>query len=444
MKTKHIIIYSVLLALLISVFAFCALNVDAAGETSGECGENLTWRYDIETLTLYIEGYGEMEDFFIDDVPWDGLEILNIVLPDGLTTIADSAFSYTKVRKVVIPDTVTIIGSDAFRSCHSLNTVEIGSSVTEICSEAFRDTGLKSVVIPGNVKTIGFFAFGGCGILESVTVCDGVEVIDDYAFNWCHRLKEVYIGNQVTTIGQRAFEACALNSVLIPESVTTVYMDSFQSCKNLETVTVESVEAINFFLKEGEGYLPWEIKTLILDGNALQQVPCINTDAIGVNTILGDKISYEFDSAAWANATSQHSYSTQYSMDSQYHWRECSDCGMRSRNVPHSYKQEVITPATYEKTGEGKYVCECGFHYFDIIPVLDPEESADFEHVIISPQPMPEQGDSSSAAQASPVLMLIIIGAVVGVLGTVLINAAIVVLIIVLVKKKKKNNKTSE
>ncbi len=437
MKTKRIIVYSVLLAILLVAFAFCALNVDAAGEEGGTCGENLTWRYDIETLTLYIEGYGEMTEYSIG-FPWEDFQIQNIVLPDGLTTIACSAFENSGVRNIVIPDSVTVIGSDAFNGCHRLMTVEIGSGVTQIGSAAFRSCNmLESVVIPGNVKIIDFFAFANCEMLKSVTVCDGVEVIDDYAFNWCHRLKEVYIGNQVTTIGQRAFEACALNSVLIPESVTTVYMDSFQSCKNLETVTVESVEAINFFLKEGEGNLPWEIKSLILDGNALQQVPCINTDAIGVNTILGDKISYEFDSVVWANAASQHRYSTEYSMDSQYHWSNCSDCGRSSGNVAHSYKLEVITPATYETEGKGKYFCDCGWHYYDTIPVLVPEESE--EDIIIEfPLPVYPDAETESSASVSRILPFIIIGAVVAGVGALLINAAIVVLIIVLVKKKRK------
>lgn len=39
MKTKTITAYSVLLAILLVAFAFCALNVDAEGETSGQRGE---------------------------------------------------------------------------------------------------------------------------------------------------------------------------------------------------------------------------------------------------------------------------------------------------------------------------------------------------------------------------------------------------------------------
>ena len=434
---KHIV---VCVAMLLSIFAFCALNADAAEETSGTCGENLTWNYDPATKTLYIDGYGEMTEYFIG-FPWDGLTIENIVLPDGLTTIAASAFENSIVRSVIIPDSVTIIGNSAFHGCFRLMTVEIGSGVTEICGEAFRSCNmLESVVIPGNVKIIDFFAFANCEMLNSVTISDGVEVIGDYAFNWCFRLKQAYIGNQVTTIGQKAFEACALKNVVIPESVTTFYMDSFDSCNVLETVTVESAEAIRLIVKESEAELPWGIESLVLEGRALQQVPCVATDILGITTIMGDTISYVYDSSIWEQAL-HHRYSTDYGMDGLYHWSECLDCGKNSGNLPNSYSVEVITPATYETTGEGKYFCECGYHYYSIIPVLVPEESE--EHIIIE-VPVPVYPEEEEASSFAPVTLIIIVCAVVAGVGGLLVNAAIVVLIIVLVKKKKNNKKTSE
>lgn len=439
MKAKRIIIYSVVLAILVAAFAFCALNADAAEETSGTCGENLTWNYDPATKTLYIDGYGEMTEYFIG-FPWDGLTIENIVLPDGLTTIAASAFENSIVRSVVIPDSVTIIGNRAFDGCFRLMTVEIGSGVTEIRGEAFRSCNmLESVVIPGNVKIIDFFAFANCEMLNSVTVSDGVEVIGDHAFNRCFRLKQAYIGNQVTTIGQKAFEACALKNVVIPESVTTFCMDSFDSCNVLETVTVESAQVIKLLAKEGEAELPWGIETLILDGRALQQVPCIATDISGITTVLGDTISYVYDSDVWKHAASFHRFSQEYAMDSRFHWSECVDCGKSSGNLPHSYSIEIITPPTYESEGQGKYYCQCGWHYYSTIPVLVPEES---EEDIIIEVPLPVYPDTEEEASSfAPATLIIIVCAVVVCFGALLVNAAIVVLIIVLVKKKRKRNK---
>ncbi len=441
-KISNTIKYTVVcLAVLVAVFAFCALNVDAAGETSGTCGENLTWNYDSATKTLYIDGYGEMTEYFIG-FPWDGLTIENIVLPDGLTTIAASAFENSVVRSVVIPDSVTIIGNGAFDGCFRLMTVEIGSGVTEIRGEAFRSCNmLESLVIPGNVKIIDSFAFANCEMLKSVTVSDGVEVIGDYAFNWCFRLEYAYIGNQVTTIGQKAFEACSLKNIVIPESVTTFCMDSFESCKVLETVTVESAQVIKLLAKESEAELPWETEALILDGKALQQVPCIATDIYGIATIMGDTISYVYDSSVWKQAASFHHFSQDYAMDSRFHWSECVDCGKSSGNLPHSYSVEVITPATYETEGKGKYFCDCGWHYYDTIPALVPEESE--EDIIIEvPLPVYPDVETESSVSVSRILPFIIIGAVVAGVGAILINAAIVVLIIVLVKRKHK--KTSE
>ena len=58
-------------------------------EFSGTCGDNLTWNFDTITNTLSIAGYGEMKSR-----PWKNISpaIKNISLPQGVTSICDSAF----------------------------------------------------------------------------------------------------------------------------------------------------------------------------------------------------------------------------------------------------------------------------------------------------------------------------------------------------------------
>lgn len=64
--------------------------------------------------------------------------------------------------------------------------------VTNILANQFKSaTNLSSIIIPNSVTSIGTSAFAGSG-LESVVIGEGVKYIDDYAFNNCYNLVEIY------------------------------------------------------------------------------------------------------------------------------------------------------------------------------------------------------------------------------------------------------------
>ncbi len=92
-------------------------SAEFAQTFSGQCGDNLYWSYQNDTLT--ISGFGGM----YDNRPW-GLftnEIQTVVLPNGITHIGNDAFSdCTGLNEITIPYTVTSIGDYAFAGCKKL------------------------------------------------------------------------------------------------------------------------------------------------------------------------------------------------------------------------------------------------------------------------------------------------------------------------------------
>ena len=63
-------------------------------------------------------------------------------IPDGVTTIGNSAFAWCdSLTSVTIPDSVTTIGNGVFYNCSSLTSVTIGDSVTTIGQNAFAYCG---------------------------------------------------------------------------------------------------------------------------------------------------------------------------------------------------------------------------------------------------------------------------------------------------------------
>ena len=60
------------------------------------------------------------------------------------------------------------------------------------------------------------------------------------------------LGNQVTTIGPRAFKDCsALHRITIPASVTEIAEDAFEGCTNLTVVCEQDSAAWFFALEQG-------------------------------------------------------------------------------------------------------------------------------------------------------------------------------------------------
>lgn len=94
----------------------------------------------------------------------DGEEIIDLRIPDSVTSIGDYAFSELKgLKSVTIHDSVVTIGKEAFSGCVDLSSVSIGNSVTSIPSGCFAFCkSLTSVTIPNTISKIYDYAFAGC------------------------------------------------------------------------------------------------------------------------------------------------------------------------------------------------------------------------------------------------------------------------------------------
>jgi len=288
----------------ISVMIFLCGIMTCNAESSGTCGDDLTWTLSNDG-TLTISGYGEMDNndeyYRLMDVdkngswsraPWDanrekikkivieeGVEnigdyafcecsslssvtmlntiayayigecafsgcssLIEIIIPDGITYIGNGAFGRCKsLSNVILPESLTTIGPRAFSDCDGIKSITIPGSVTSIGCGAFASTGLTDVVIPDSVTSLEWGAFTNCKNLRSVMLPNSLKNIAHSMFEGCKKLTSITIPEGIQSIGEEAFAYCnSLSIVTIPDSVNKIEKRAFYRCKNLKDITIPS------------------------------------------------------------------------------------------------------------------------------------------------------------------------------------------------------------
>ena len=134
--------------------------------------------------------------------------LTSVVLPQSLTQLNDGVFlRATGLGTVTFGNQMTSIGASAFIGCSSLLAITLPNSVTNISNSAFSYSGLNSIVVPGGA--IGDLAFGFCPNLSSVTLGTNVTSMGLGAFANCFALKTITIPSKVTELGGSVFNGCS-------------------------------------------------------------------------------------------------------------------------------------------------------------------------------------------------------------------------------------------
>ena len=161
--------------------------------------------------------------------------IISVIIPNSVTSIEKGVFSNcTKMESVKLPDNLgDRINKCVFFNCTSLESIQIPNGVEVIDEEAFDScSSLTNVIIPNTVENIRFKAFSSCDSLTEINLPDSVTSINWQAFGRCKNLRKVNLGKNLTTIGSSAFENCeTLEDIQIPSSVTSIGQDAFNNTK---------------------------------------------------------------------------------------------------------------------------------------------------------------------------------------------------------------------
>lgn len=181
---------------------------------------------------LHIEG-----GYDVHFVTKDGL--LYNFLADDTVEISGCPYDFM-TDYLVIPDeisgkTVTSIGQYAFRGRWELKKVLFSEGLERIEEGAFESCGgIAQIELPENLKSLGEGAFHRCYNLESVKMPKYLESIEKNTFYECNILKNVVFPTELKEIGDHAFSECiGIGNIILPKKLEHIGKNAFSNCSKL-------------------------------------------------------------------------------------------------------------------------------------------------------------------------------------------------------------------
>ncbi|MCM1314488.1 MAG: leucine-rich repeat domain-containing protein [Alistipes senegalensis] len=191
-------------------------------------------------IKKYIGNGGKVEiPQFIDEFP--------------VTKIARSAFAYSEITEVIIPDGIRIICDSAFYECKKLKKIILHGRI-DYCSFAFRYSAIEEIDGIEYLISCDDTSFNGTPFYENtetliigdkllwcreksdiIHVPDYIKKIGYCAFRHSEA-KKIILPENLEKIESLAFCGSSINEIYIPDSVTEFHGSSLSYCYHLEKI----------------------------------------------------------------------------------------------------------------------------------------------------------------------------------------------------------------
>ena len=185
---------------------------------------------------------------FSDD---DGLKYAHLStscpwLREGLFNSCDS------LESITIPPVVTKMDAKMFANCKSLASatfegspeiLEMGYGASQTNHGLFRDCPLETLNLDrwlsydtGEASRSPFYSIA---TLKNLTLGENVGLVDKYMFSYCSGLEEVYLPDNIESVGLWGFRGCtSLKKVRLSEKLSQVSDYGFSECTSLDNVVL--------------------------------------------------------------------------------------------------------------------------------------------------------------------------------------------------------------
>jgi fibronectin type 3 domain-containing protein len=188
----------------------------------------------------------------------NGVEVKDLVIPEGTTKIGSMAFvTYKGLTSVTIPKSVTEIGSQAFYYCSNLKSMHFAGAPAKIANTFDRCNALQEVHIEdiaawcqtefagdlaNPLSVAGYLYMNGEKVTE-LTIPEGVTKISAKAFSGCRNITGITFPKSLTEIGSEAFYTCPLKTITVPAGLSAVGENAFGNNSVARSVYIEDLAA---------------------------------------------------------------------------------------------------------------------------------------------------------------------------------------------------------
>ena len=292
------------------------------------------------------------------DLYLNGDKVIDLAIPNDVTSISKRAFFHAKFNSVTIgsnvmyiedeafawctqlsavsfSNSVISIGENAFANCQNLTSVTIPNSVNYAYGNSFRTTGINTPIfndhlfimlptaytgtysIPNGITTVAKGACENCSELTNVTFPSTLRFIREGAFSGCSNITSIIMPSNVDSIGALSFANCiSVDSISLPNRNVIIGKRAFKGCLNIESIRIpENVSTIGFEAFFGCSKLKtvyWDAKeceapllfgssiTSFIFGEAVEFVPntiCYSMSNLASVVFLGNNVNIIGDSA---------------------------------------------------------------------------------------------------------------------------------------------------
>lgn len=170
---------------------------------------------------------------------------------DAVTKIEDEAFYGCDSLENAPVNKAESIGDYAFYGCRMLMNLVLPETLTSIGESSFENcTLLKTIEINADIPGIPRYCFYGCRELtkvsfdsESKTAKNSLKVVGAYAFAQCATLEKMDLSgfHSLSQIGEGAFSCdVSLLNVKLPDSLKKINKDCFELCNSLSILQLNA------------------------------------------------------------------------------------------------------------------------------------------------------------------------------------------------------------
>jgi hypothetical protein len=171
-----------------------------------------------------------------------GHSINGVNIGTSVTSIGNVAFYNSGVSIVTFKDInssgCSLIGDNAFYGCSLIIDLIFPESLINIKDNSFEGcSNLIGVSFPSSLISLGVNAFKSSG-LSSIVLTNSLDIVPSGAFNLCGGLSVFDLGTGVSSIGIESFGGCSFSGISIPNNIFTIGISAFKDCIDLVTVDI--------------------------------------------------------------------------------------------------------------------------------------------------------------------------------------------------------------